>query len=410
MKKVTANLPENLQNLFDFYQITAQAEPAEENVIHLDGVIGLDVTANEVEEQLSSFGGKPVVIKMSGPGGFIVPGLRIHNLIREYSGHTEVRLMGYAASMTSYIPMAADKVTAHDNTIFMIHNAQGIAAGDHNAMQEGTDLTRRTSAMLAQAYVAKTGKPTKEIRKLMDEGSYFFGSEALEAGFVDGIIETGETKNKETAIAATNDFLSNCMARMKASVEAKKDIEQLAAMIGKIEPKPEPENKTTNHNGLLNISNNQNPAPKAEIKTEVNNMTLQELLAQNPAAMIEFKDEIKIATSSGFEACQTETKARITGASPYLGENSNYPQHIANKAAQVVTGELPLSALQSAVSGHDATIEALRSQGVIAESEALGNTPAQQSGSAEPENGITETNAQFDAMMAKRHPEKQAVA
>jgi ATP-dependent protease ClpP protease subunit len=307
MKKITANPSENLQALFDFYQVTAQAEPVEENVIHLDGVIGLDVTADEVEEQLRSFNGKPALIKMSGPGGFIMPGLRIHNLIRDYSGHTEVRIMGYAASMTSYIPMAADKVTAHDNTIFMIHNAQGIAAGDHIVMQKGVDLVRRTSTMLAQAYVAKTGKSEKEIREMMDESSYFFGSEALTAGFVDEIIETGETRDKQTAIAQTNSLVSDCMAKMKASVEAKKDIEQLAAMISELPPmtasKPEPTATIApaptaeDHNGLLNISNNQNPAANAGKRTEENNMslTLKELLAQNPAAKIEHDDAIKNA-------------------------------------------------------------------------------------------------------------------
>lgn len=408
MRSKSINFSENLQELFDFYQITAMATPVEENIVSIDGVIGWDVEAKDVSEKLKSFNNAPVTIEISSPGGFVFEGLHIFNLIKNYKGETTTRLMGISASMASYIALAADNVTAEDNAIFMIHNARGVAFGDQNDMRKTADLIDRISGMLAQAYVAKTGKSEKEVREMMDTETFLFGNEMKKAGFVDEIIKTEKKSDKKAALDLAQAMIKDCTAKMKESENGKKDIEQLAAMIGKIEPAPAP--ATEPQTGLLNISNNQNPATKAEIKTEVNNMTLQELLAQNPAAKIEFDNEIKNATSSGFEACEKETKARIAGASPYLGKDSTYPQTIKAQAALVVTGELPLSALQAAASAHDATIEALKSSGAIKESEALGDTPAQQSGSAEPENGITETNAQFDAMMAKRHPKKQAVA
>jgi hypothetical protein len=100
------------------------------------------------------------------------------------------------------------------------------------------------------------------------------------------------------------------------------------------------------------------------------------------------------------EACEKEIKARIESASVFLGKDSAYPQTIKNQAVQVITGELPLSALQAAVSGHDATIEALKSAGTITESEALGNTPAQQTGEAVTGNGEIKNEADVLAVVA----------
>ena len=62
--------------------------------------------------------------------------LEIFNLIRSHKGNTEARITGVAASAMSYIILAADKVTAHENAVFMIHNAWNLAIGDHNDMRK----------------------------------------------------------------------------------------------------------------------------------------------------------------------------------------------------------------------------------------------------------------------------------
>jgi ATP-dependent protease ClpP protease subunit len=402
MKNKSINNSENLQALFDFYEITAQAKPQiEENIVSIDGVIGWDVTGKDIADKLSEFSGKSVRIDISSPGGFVFEGLRIFNLIRNHNGETTTRLVGLAASMASYIALAADNVTAEDNAIYMIHNARGVAFGDQNDMRKTADLIDRISGMLAQEYIKKTGKTEKEVREMMDSETFLFGSEMLKEGFVDKIIKTDKKEGRESALGFAHEMIKECSAKMKESENSTKDIEKVAAILSNSETTAPTEPPQT---GLINNAIDQIPAANAGQQPEENNMslTLKELLAQNPAAKIEFEKALEDSRAEGFNKSETEIKARIESATVFLGKDSVYPQTIKNQAIQVITGELPLSALQAAVSGHDATIEALKSSGAIAENAQIAETPAQQvaAGTQITGNGEIKNEADVSAVVA----------
>jgi len=71
-------------------------------VIEISGVIGLDVEGKDIRNKLIEAGGEDVRIELSSPGGFVFDGLEIFNLLSQYSGNVEIRLMGLAASMASW--------------------------------------------------------------------------------------------------------------------------------------------------------------------------------------------------------------------------------------------------------------------------------------------------------------------
>ena len=198
----------------------------------ISGVIGLDVSPKEIRAALDAAGGQAVEVQISSPGGIIFAGLEIYNLIKNYRGPKISRLMGIAASMASYIALAGDRVVAEANAIFMIHNAQGLAVGDHCVMRKMAGILEGFSNLLAQGYSAKSGKTVAEVGALMDEETYLFGQEMLDAGFVDEIVPATsvDATNKAAAIASARASVASAQAKQAPwPVDA---MEKAAALLG----------------------------------------------------------------------------------------------------------------------------------------------------------------------------------
>ena len=240
-------------------------------IVAISGIIGWDVEPSDVRTALNEANGEDVRVEISSPGGFVMPGLEIFNLIRNYSGATEMRLVGQAASMGSYLALAGDKTVVEDNAVFMIHNVRGLSMGDHNDLRKSADTFERLSALLAKAYVAKTGKTIEDIRAMMDEETFLFGDEIVEQGFADEIVEGTTDTDKETALAIAQEAIADCIKTMKDSEKVKDDMEKVAAMLESTPPAPK----------------KIQPLPMAEKKTEVSIMDLGKLKAEHPAVFAE---------------------------------------------------------------------------------------------------------------------------
>ena len=222
-----------------------EAEPVEEDeeevvekdnmkngefVIQINGEIGWDITAISINEQLEKAAGQDVVFEIASPGGSVFEGVEIFNAIRNYEGKTEARIVGIAASMASYIPLAAEKVLAEDNATYMIHNAWGIAMGDSEEMKEQAEQLESINKLIAQEYVNKTGKSEKEILKLMSDETWLFGDEIKKEGFIDEvIIHDGDKKDKDSSISEAKESFKKTLTkskenRMKSDLENMKNI------------------------------------------------------------------------------------------------------------------------------------------------------------------------------------------
>jgi hypothetical protein len=161
------------------------------------------------------------------------------NLIRNYKGRTVARLSGWAMSMASYIPLAAQKIVAEDNAIYMIHNVRGGVWGDHNDILNYGATTKGMSRLIAKAYAKRTGKGMDEVEKMMDVETYLFGEEMLDHGFIDEIITTEAEKDPETARAMACVALQDCNGRMSADITAiKKDLANAAQLLMAIGSEP----------------------------------------------------------------------------------------------------------------------------------------------------------------------------
>jgi ATP-dependent protease ClpP protease subunit len=218
------------------------------------------VTAKSVREQLNGLEeGEDIHIAINSPGGSVYEGIVIFNLIRDYAKTHPVatRINCTAMSMASYIALAARtvdknaKVSASENSVFMIHNPWGWSCGDYRALRKDADYFEKLSGVYAAVHAAVSGKPEKEIRGAMDNETYYIGKEIEEAGFANDyevISQPDESAPGEESTAARDTLVINAKIAydktMEKAREAKaknpaaynSDLEKAVALF--IAPKP----------------------------------------------------------------------------------------------------------------------------------------------------------------------------
>lgn len=243
--------------------------------------------------------------------------------------------MGLAASMASYIALAADKRTAHDNAVYMIHNVLGLSIGDHRELRATADNFEKMSNLLAREYAKVTGMDIAEVRGMMDDETFLFGDEIAEKGFVHEIIQTGKEDDKEEAVAVARTQFEDCVAQMKSHEQSVSDITQVAAYLNTAEP-----------------VNEIKPIINETEEEEGQSMNLEEFLASNPEAHAQYKGRIEAAKKEGEQSVQ----ARVDKCAAVLG--AEYPKAIGALAVKVLRGEEEPAALTGAVAVFDAQEEA----------------------------------------------------
>ena len=168
-----------------------KAADTTEKTINILDPIGYDwwtdsgITAKTIGAQLKSHAGADIVVNINSPGGDVFEGLAIYNLMREYTGHITVRVLGIAASAASFIAMAADEVQIARAGFFMIHNAWTGVIGDRNDMRDIADFLEQIDGTIADMYHIKTGIDATELATMMDKETWITGKTAVENGFAD---------------------------------------------------------------------------------------------------------------------------------------------------------------------------------------------------------------------------------
>ncbi len=202
--------------------------------IALEGVIGWDVLASDIRKKFEEAKGDDIDLIVHSPGGSVYEGIAIYNTIKDYrrqGGKVNARVIGLAASMASYVPLAADRVAIEDNAIWMIHNPWLLSVGDQRQLRKTADLLEGLTALLATAYEKKTGKEKSEIRQMMDDETYLFGQEIIDSGFADEIIPAGDgAEDKEQALAVCKIALDEMKSKMQSEPE-KQQLDKVAALL-----------------------------------------------------------------------------------------------------------------------------------------------------------------------------------
>lgn len=279
--------------------------------ITLSGDVGWEITPQAVREQLEKAGGQDIEITISSRGGLVGAALEIYNMIRNYPGHTTAVLSGYAMSAASYIPMACKKVIAEDNAVMMIHNAWGLAIGDHNEMKKVSGILGGLSSLLSGAYARFTGKDRATINKMMDDETWLFGEEIEAAGFAHATISAPEDDGVDqvSALAAAKHHIDMVYQRLAmASATVQSDLHRVAAMAS---------------GGVGNLGDSHQAQPQQSAKEPV--MDLKTLKDKHPELVAAITDEATAVLDEKLAA------AKAAGAEAER-------QRIADVRAQLIPG------------------------------------------------------------------------
>lgn len=159
---------------------------------------------------------KSLNIHLSSVGGMVSVGLVIHNKLREMAKNgVEINCCvdGVAMSAGSVIMCAADKIKVYPSSLVMIHKSSMPVWGSLNAdelRKEAETLDAYDKAIIA-TYKRKTGKDDNELAEMMSAETYMTGTEAVEKGFADELLE-GDGQAKISASADKTAIVVNGLA------------------------------------------------------------------------------------------------------------------------------------------------------------------------------------------------------
>ncbi|MCD8209129.1 MAG: ATP-dependent Clp protease proteolytic subunit [Bacteroidales bacterium] len=186
-----------------------EPDEVEERVLYLDGTIAEeswfdDEVSPEIFRDELNAGTGDISVWINSPGGDCVAAAQIYNMLKEYKGAVTVKIDGLAASAASVIAMAGDTVLMSPVSTMMIHNPSTATWGDSAEMQKAIQMLDEVKESIINAYELKTGMNRKELSKLMDSEYWMNANEALNKGFIDGILYTEDGEGFTTAAPAAS--------------------------------------------------------------------------------------------------------------------------------------------------------------------------------------------------------------
>lgn len=256
--------------------------------LYITGIVGWTTTIEKVNSFLNKAAGEDIIVFIDSPGGYVDDAYRIVNSLNVYKGKKTIVLGALAASAASYIAVAvnSDKIYSHQNTMFMYHNAWGVAIGDYQEMRSFGYFLEKMSDIIADAIAKKTEKDKKKIRKEMDDTTWLFSQEVLDQKFSDSLVDDVITAQielpEDKASVRLYDFLDSValdskkqlvkaeLENFQFSGKKKSNFTEIAALLGEsVEKKPDVV-------PVKNISN-----------LEGRKMNFKEFKEQNPSALSE---------------------------------------------------------------------------------------------------------------------------
>ncbi|CCK82922.1 ATP-dependent Clp protease proteolytic subunit [Lactobacillus equicursoris 66c] len=148
-----------------------------------------DMSASRLRGLLKKNTG-PIDLHINSGGGDVFEGLAIYNLLKASPNHITVYIDGLAASIASVIAMAGDRIYIPANAMLMVQAPWTSAQGNAKELRKlATDLDQLAESM-KDIYIDRTGGRVNRqtITKLMDQETWLTGSEALEYGLADEVL------------------------------------------------------------------------------------------------------------------------------------------------------------------------------------------------------------------------------
>jgi ATP-dependent Clp protease protease subunit len=156
----------------------------------VEGVMAANIIA-QIKYLESMDQKEPIKLLINSPGGSVMDGLAIVDLMREVKCPIVTIGTGMQASMGSILLAAGDMRKMTKNSQLLIHQIMGGAAGgtQHSDFEINAAHMAKLHEMLKSVYVEFTGLNHKFWDKVGERDTWFTAEQAVKLGFINDIVE-----------------------------------------------------------------------------------------------------------------------------------------------------------------------------------------------------------------------------
>lgn len=139
-----------------------------------------DQYPENIKSFLDGVKGKDLNIYINSGGGSVFAGIAIYNMLKRHQGHKTVYVDGLAASISSVIALAGDKVVIPSNAFLMIHKPWSGLYGNANDLRKMADDLDAIEEGIINVYAEnlKEDVDIETIRQMVQDETWLNGEEA----------------------------------------------------------------------------------------------------------------------------------------------------------------------------------------------------------------------------------------
>jgi ATP-dependent Clp protease, protease subunit len=146
-----------------------------------------------IRNQIKNIGDVDTIVHhISSPGGSVYAAYEAFHILRRTGKKIISIVEGQAMSAATFMAAAGDEVLILNPSRWMIHNPRLGLRGDSEALKNGAEELMKIENEMAEVYARKSGKPVDEIKAMMKKETYMTAKEAVEFGFCDKVLTSGE--------------------------------------------------------------------------------------------------------------------------------------------------------------------------------------------------------------------------
>lgn len=139
-----------------------------------------DTCPQDVSDMLAGIDNtKPLDVHINSGGGSVHGGLAIYSLLKRYAGTKTAYIDGLAASISSVIPLACDKVVIMPAAQFMMHKPWGFIRGNANDIQKEIEVLNLCQESITDIYMTKVKESVtrEQITEMINSETWLKGDE-----------------------------------------------------------------------------------------------------------------------------------------------------------------------------------------------------------------------------------------
>lgn len=180
----------NKNNLQDLMQFKRETDDCVDLYIYGDIVCESmckwydeDTYPLEVKEMINAANGRDINVHINSGGGSVFAGIAIYNMLKNYEGTVTTYIDGLAASISSVIAMAGDRIVMRVGSNLMVHKPSIVMIGAYNAddLSQFADTLDAIQDSIMQVYMDRMRPEASidEIEELVNAETWMTSEEAI---------------------------------------------------------------------------------------------------------------------------------------------------------------------------------------------------------------------------------------